>query len=85
MGVTPPTEAIANAATVHHAATVLLSVSAASKSRESLVLEQLGRLRTLLPPKAQIVLGGSGAPTVQGLTSFHSLWALQQWAKANCL
>ena len=85
LGCDTPTEAIAKAVITHRSCDVLLSVSAASKAREGLVREQIGRLRAQLPPKVELVLGGSGAPTLPGLTSFHSLWDLHQWSKARCL
>lgn len=75
LGASTPIEEIAAAARLGHAEAVAISISAAApKGRSTRAVEQL---RTALPPRIPLWVGGAGAPPARkGVERFESLTAL---------
>jgi len=81
LGRDTPVQDIALAAENRQASAVVLSISAWSE--RDLSFANLTALRALLEEDVEIVVGGAGAPPVEGTTTLRSLDDLFQWASGE--
>jgi MerR family transcriptional regulator, light-induced transcriptional regulator len=79
LGADCPPDEIGEAAREQHACAVAISVSRASRAKQSERL--LRELRKALPRNVRLLVGGGGAPVLPGVESLESLPDLVQWAR----
>jgi len=80
LGTDTPVEQVARVARKIEAGAVALSVSVASREGAAIAV---ARLRSLLPRRVELVVGGKGAPPSQrGVTVLSDLRSLDAWARS---